>query len=150
VNVEHLSCSGASASAGSSTMSINLEPFEPIEFYALQRTLETPSHITSLAFGHAGHLFAGSDDGILRVYDLSSFKVLKAVRGLGAEVSSIICVKRSGSELRDAWVGCGKRIMRFQMDSPKMIQTADDALLTIELGESDDDILNESDRIECQ
>ena len=29
------------------------------------------------------------------------------------------------------------------MDSPKMIQSADDALLTIELGESDDDTLNE-------
>ena len=45
-----------------------------------------------------------ADDGSLRVYDLSSYKVLKAVRGLGAEVSSIICVKRAGSELRDAWI----------------------------------------------
>jgi hypothetical protein len=51
-----------------------------------------------------------TEDGILRVYDLSSFKVLKAVRGLGAEVSSIICVKRPGSELRDAWLACGKRV----------------------------------------
>ena len=55
-----------------------------------------------------------SDDGSLRVYDLSSYKVLKAVRGLGAEVSSIICVKRTGSELRDAWMAHGQkvRIMR--------------------------------------
>ena len=113
-------------------MSTDLEPFEPIEFHTHRRTLETSSHITSLAFGHAGHLFAGSsasfvmpcelelkmddvfiEDGTLRVYDLSSFKVLKAVRGLSAEVSSIICVKRPGSELRDAWLGCGKRVCLF-------------------------------------
>lgn len=123
-------------------------PFEPIEFYALQRTLQTPSHITSLAFGHAGHLFAGSEDGILRVYDLSSFKVLKAIRGLGAEVSSIICVKRPGSELRDAWLACGTRVMRFQMDMPKIIQVPEDAILTMELAESEEETLNESDRIE--
>jgi len=51
-----------------------------------------------------------SDDGSLRVYDLSSYKVLKAVRGLGAEVSSIVCVKRPGSELRDAWIAHGKMV----------------------------------------
>ena len=51
-----------------------------------------------------------TDDGSLRVYDLSSFKVLKAIRGLGAEVSSVICVKRPGSELRDAWVAHGQKV----------------------------------------
>jgi hypothetical protein len=29
------------------------------------------------------------------------------------------------------------------MESPKMIQTLDDALLTLEVGETEDDILNE-------
>ena len=28
--------------------------------FILQKSLSTPSHISSLAFGHAGHLFAGS------------------------------------------------------------------------------------------
>jgi len=28
--------------------------------YALEKVLETPAPITSLTFGHAGHLFAGS------------------------------------------------------------------------------------------
>ena len=51
-----------------------------------------------------------TDDGSLRVYDLSSFKVLKAIRGLGAEVSSVICVKRPGSELRDAWIAHGQKV----------------------------------------
>lgn len=52
------------------------------------------------------------DDGILRVYDLSSFKVLKAIRGLKNEVSSIACFKRPGSELRDAWIACGSNVQR--------------------------------------
>jgi hypothetical protein len=44
------------------------------------------------------------------VYDLSSFKVVKAIRGLGAEVSSIVCMKRPGSELRDAWLAHGSKV----------------------------------------
>ena len=32
----------------------------PEDVFFLQRTLSTPAHISSLAFGHAGHLFAGS------------------------------------------------------------------------------------------
>lgn len=121
------------------------EPFEPNEWYTLQRSLQTPAHISCLALGHAGHLFAASADGSLRVYDLSSLKVIKAVRGLGAEVSSIVCVKRTGSELRDAWLACGSRVMNFQMDTPKMIQTADDALSVIDVVDSSvpDDVLNE-------
>ncbi|KAF9469370.1 WD40-repeat-containing domain protein [Collybia nuda] len=120
-----------------------MDSFAPIETFTLVKTLETPSHISSLAFGHAGHLFAGSDDGSVRVYDLSSFKVVRAIRGLGAEVSSIVCFKRPGSELRDAWLGCGKQALSFQLDTPKMIQTLEDASSIIELGESAEDILNE-------
>ncbi|KAF9479303.1 WD40 repeat-like protein [Pholiota conissans] len=117
---------------------------EPVqEIYRLDKTLESPAHIASLAFGHAGHLFAGSDDGSFRVYDLSSYKVIKAVRALGAEVSSIVCVKKPGSELRDAWIAHGQKVSRFQMESPKMIQTLEDALVTVEVGETGDDILNE-------
>ena len=36
-----------------------IEP-APEDVFGLQRTLYTPAHISSLAFGHAGHLFAGS------------------------------------------------------------------------------------------
>ncbi|KAF9558000.1 hypothetical protein CPC08DRAFT_736537 [Agrocybe pediades] len=113
------------------------------EVFVLEKSLSTPAHISSLTFGHAGHLFAGSDDGSLRVYDLSSFKVLKAIRGLGAEVSSIICVKRPGSELRDAWIAHGKTISKFQLASEKMIQSPEDALVTLAAGDEENDILNE-------
>ena len=38
-----------------------MDPIEPIqEVFNLDRTLYSPAHIASLAFGHAGHLFAGS------------------------------------------------------------------------------------------
>ncbi|KAE9409457.1 hypothetical protein BT96DRAFT_806325, partial [Gymnopus androsaceus JB14] len=93
-------------------------------------------------FGHAGHLFAGSDDGTLRVYDLSSFKVLKAIRGLQNEISSIACFKRPGSELRDAWIACGNHAFLFRMDTPSMIMTVQDAITSLKLTE-DDDVLNE-------
>ncbi|GAW01346.1 scf complex subunit skp1 [Lentinula edodes] len=112
--------------------------------YIVVKTLNTPAPISSFDFGHAGHLFAGSDDGTLRVYDLSSFKVLKAVRGLKNEVSSIACFKRSGSEFRDAWVACGNQIFLFKMDMSSMIATAEDAILSLRLTE-DDDVLNEID-----
>lgn len=73
--------------------------------------------ISLLALVNSNHKYFGRgysdfflDDGSLRVYDLSSFKVLKAVRGLGAEVSSIVCMKKPGSDLRDAWVAHGKNV----------------------------------------
>ncbi|EAU88879.1 hypothetical protein CC1G_12650 [Coprinopsis cinerea okayama7 len=111
--------------------------------FAVSKTYTTPAAISSLAFGHAFHLYAGSVDGSLRVYDLSSCKVIKAIRGLEGEVSSIICMKRPGSELRDAWVAHGHRISKFKLDQPKMIQTLEDAVKTITIGENEDDAVNE-------
>ncbi|KAF9447263.1 WD40 repeat-like protein [Macrolepiota fuliginosa MF-IS2] len=102
-------------------------PPHPVSLVTLLHSLTTPStwQITALAFGHAGHLYAGSDNGDLRVYDLSSFRVLRAVKGNGDMISSIVCIKRPGSEFRDAW------ILKFQLDTPNLIQTYDDALETI-------------------
>jgi hypothetical protein len=114
-----------------------MENFEQVEFYHLQKTLETPAHVSCLNFGHAGHLFVGSgecrtgqtcectnpntfspiEDGALRVYDTSSHKVIKAIRGLGAEVSSLVCLKRPGSELRDVWLASGSRVCSILLDS---------------------------------
>ncbi|KAK7054664.1 hypothetical protein VNI00_003127 [Paramarasmius palmivorus] len=113
--------------------------------YRCTKVLQTPAHTSALAFGHAGHLFAGCDDGTLRLYDLSTFKVLKAIRGFPAEISSIACQKRSGVESRDAWVACGQKIYLFQMDSPKMIMTPEDAISTIQIcdEEETEDVLNE-------
>jgi len=62
---------------------------------------------------YATHVTSLIDDGTLRVYDLSTFRVIKAIRGLEAEVSSIVCIKRTGSELRDAWVAHGTKVSLF-------------------------------------
>ncbi|KAJ7172310.1 WD40-repeat-containing domain protein [Mycena filopes] len=110
--------------------------------YRLNHALHTPSPISAVAFGHSGHLFAGSDDGSLRVYDLSSLKVCRALKGLGSEVSSIACFKRPGSELRDVWLACGNKAYSFQMDSEKLVQGTADATAVIELC-TDEDVLNE-------
>ena len=100
--------------------------------YAIQDTFSIPAPVSSLTLGHVGQLYAGSgepallqqmkggalmiafrffiDDGSLRVYDLSTNKVSKAIRGLSGEVSSIVCVKRPGAELRDAWIAHGRMV----------------------------------------
>ena len=96
--------------------------------YTIQDTFSIPAPVSSLTLGHVGQLYAGSgelsleqaieegalileiDDGSLRVYDLSTNKVSKAIRGLSGEVSSVICVKRPGSELRDAWIAHGRMV----------------------------------------
>ncbi|KAF5373731.1 hypothetical protein D9758_000724 [Tetrapyrgos nigripes] len=109
---------------------------------SFRKSLQTPAHISSLAFGHAVHLFAGSDDGTLRLYDMSSFKVLKAIRGLGGEVTSIACLKRPASEYRDVWLACGQKAFLFKMDNSAMIMTPADALSSVQLCE-DEDVLNE-------
>ncbi|KAJ6630598.1 WD40-repeat-containing domain protein [Mycena sp. CBHHK59/15] len=111
--------------------------------YSLTQTLHLAAPISAIAFGHSNHLFAGSDDGSLRVYDLSSFKVCRAVSGLSTEISSVVCFKRPGSDLRDVWLACGRKAFGFQMDSPKLVQTIADAITTLELSEDDEDILNE-------
>ncbi|PPQ63258.1 hypothetical protein CVT24_006783 [Panaeolus cyanescens] len=114
---------------------------EPMKFVC-SKVLTLPAHVSSLSLGHAGHLFAGSDDGSLRVYDLSSYKVLKAIKGVGSEISSIICTKRPGTELRDAWIAHGHQISHYRMDLPVMIQSPENALETIDVGE-ESDVLNE-------
>ncbi|CAK5277388.1 unnamed protein product [Mycena citricolor] len=131
--------------------------------YTLQHTLNTPAPITALAFGHSGHLYAASgtsiapssthrllgsqtgppDDGSLRVYDLSSSKVVRAVHGLGEEISSLACLKRAGSELRDVWLALGCKMLLFRMDQEKLVQIEADALEVIEVEDKGDDVLNE-------
>ncbi|THU85646.1 WD40 repeat-like protein [Dendrothele bispora CBS 962.96] len=111
--------------------------------YVFKKSLQTPAHISSLAFGHTVHLFAGSDDGTLRLYDLSSFKVLRAVRGLGGEVTSIVCVKRPASEYRDVWLACGRKAFHFKMETSTMIMSSSDALSTLQPLGDEEDVLNE-------
>ncbi|KAI0054020.1 WD40 repeat-like protein [Auriscalpium vulgare] len=102
-------------------------------------TLQVPSPVSALEFTPAGSLLVGSDDGTLRIYDLPDTKVLKAVRKLGAEISSVACVGDTGH----LWLAGGRRIFLVDIGLPKILQSAEDALGSLELGEDDDDVVNE-------
>nr|GAT60084.1 predicted protein [Mycena chlorophos] len=104
----------------------------------LARTLTTPAPVCALALGPAGQLLAGSDDGSVRVYDPVSWKVAHAIRGLPADVASIVCAP-SG----DVWVSSGRSAYAFSIASQKLIQTVNDATATLVLGEDEEDVLNE-------
>lgn len=104
---------------------------------------------------------AATDDGSLRVYELPSTRVARAVRSLGHEVSSIVCSKgRNGDKLGTVWVASGTRVrlthpatmhqisicsqaLLFDFASPKLVLSPEDAISVLELGEDAEDVLNE-------
>ncbi|OBZ69354.1 hypothetical protein A0H81_10778 [Grifola frondosa] len=92
----------------------------------LELTFSVPSPVSSLALGSSGSLCVGSQDGTARWYNLPSPKVVHAIKSLGDEVH------------------LGRRAFVFAASSPKMICTAEDATLVLDLGEDDEDVLNES------
>ncbi|KAI0062311.1 WD40 repeat-like protein [Artomyces pyxidatus] len=110
---------------------------------ALKHTLHTPAHVSSLHYTSEEHLLVGSDDGSLRLYRLPDSKVAKAVRGLGAEISSITSARAGSNKTGELWVACGRRVLRIDIESPKIIQSADDAMDSIEIGEDEEDLINE-------
>ncbi|KAJ8472718.1 hypothetical protein ONZ45_g16554 [Pleurotus djamor] len=112
--------------------------------FAYERTLQLPAHVTCLALGGHGHLYVGSSDGSLRVYDLQTVKVVKAIQALGDEVASVACLPKPNQNLDDVFLSVGRRIMSFGFpeESTKMIQKASDALMCIDVGD-EDDVLNE-------
>ncbi|KAA1471221.1 WD40 repeat-like protein [Dentipellis sp. KUC8613] len=109
----------------------------------LRATLQTPAHVSALSCTKSGHLCVGSDDGSIRVYHPPETRVVKAIRGLGAEVSCVACVETNPGGLGQAWVAFGRRISLFDLDSPKLILSSGDSLHTLVIGEDDDDVLNE-------
>lgn len=104
-----------------------------------------------------------SDDGTIRIYQPPEIRVAKAIRGLGAEISSIACSTEPESELGIVWLACGKRvcfsphhwqtfpscgfkIISFDMTGPKMILSLSDASTIFDISEDDEDVLNEVSR----
>ncbi|KAH7906370.1 WD40-repeat-containing domain protein [Hygrophoropsis aurantiaca] len=110
--------------------------------YQLDHIIQTPAPISSLSFSASGYIFAGSDDGSLRVYHRTSPKVIKAIRGLN-EISSIAHVKINGSELGDIWVASGRQAHCFSLDRDQLILSPSDASSVLEIGADDEDVLNE-------
>ncbi|KAF7294749.1 hypothetical protein MIND_01012300 [Mycena indigotica] len=103
----------------------------------MNHQLKTPCPISALAVDQSERLFAGSDDGSVRIFDSATWKLVHAIRGLPNEISSIACSDTS------AWLACGRAAYAFSMSSQKLVQNASDAALVLTLGEDEDDVLNE-------
>ncbi|KAI6036531.1 WD40-repeat-containing domain protein [Pisolithus microcarpus] len=99
--------------------------------YAPFKTLKIPAQVTCLAAGGAGQLLVGSDDGSVRIYDLSTFKVVKAIRDLASVSSILACL----------WLASGRS--RLRMSTDKLILTVSDAHHKLDVGSEDNDAVNE-------
>lgn len=124
--------------------------------------LKTPAPVSAISFGTddalavgsggplsfsgkvCGSCFARVDDGTVRVYTLPSASVVKAVRGLGHDVSSVVWLHSpSDDDPGTLWVASGNNAHRFALQSENMILGAADATTMLELGEDEEDVLNE-------
>ncbi|EJD02384.1 WD40 repeat-like protein [Fomitiporia mediterranea MF3/22] len=107
----------------------------------LSSTLVLPSQATTCAFSVDGlRLGVGSDDGSVRLYQPPEQKVQKAIRGLGTSVSNVLFHTEDGKEI---WVAAGKNVYRFDLTPPKMILALSDANFTKEIGQDDEDVVNQ-------
>jgi len=50
------------------------------------------------------------DDGSLRLYRPPDTKVIKAIRGLNYEVSSVVAVTPNTGDFGHVWVACGRSV----------------------------------------
>jgi WD40 repeat protein len=87
-------------------------------------------------------LILGSDDGSIRLYRLPDTKVVKAIRGLGSEISSIAVIAPKSGGFGDMWVACGNSVKLFSLDTQQLIQSTENALVAIQVGENDEDVVN--------
>ncbi|CAE7057353.1 unnamed protein product [Rhizoctonia solani] len=114
-------------------------------------SFEAPAGFTALTFTATGVLLAGSEDGSLRVYNLSPTAqrtLCKAIKGLPDEVGGICCQhsKLPPVALGKVWVASGKRISLFDLDSDELVIRSQEAQEVVTLVEDDgdeDNVLNQ-------
>lgn len=58
----------------------------------------------------SGELSIIEDDGSVRVYNLPSTRVFKAINNLGSDVSSLVTVSRQGAGTEELWLSCGPKV----------------------------------------
>ncbi|KAI0647319.1 WD40-repeat-containing domain protein [Trametes meyenii] len=107
-------------------------------------TIKVPSAVSSLALGLDDALCVGSDDGSVRWYKLPSGRVLRAIKPLGEEISSIAWSHPSKDDVSNVWVSSGRRVLSFPVESHKMIISVEDATTTLDIGEDEEDLVNEA------
>ncbi|KAM5532069.1 hypothetical protein V8D89_012224 [Ganoderma adspersum] len=109
----------------------------------LQTSILVPSSVSAVSAGPEGSLIVGSADGTVRWYMPPSTKVVKAIKSVGEEIASIAWLPRKKAEPVILWVASGRRAFCFALDSLKIINTSQDAAAVLDIGEDDDDVLNE-------
>lgn len=127
---------------------------------SLTYSIGVPSAVTTLALIENGDLLVGSgaypspsslfghieqisDDGTVRMYSPSSTKVTRAVKSLGAELSSVCCCKPGGRQSGQWFCASGTRVFGFPQTPEKIILTSQDVSASFVLGEDEEDVLNE-------
>lgn len=133
------------------------------------KLLHISSPATSVAFRAANELYVGSEDGSVRLYNLTSTKVVKAVSKLGGEVTGIIPTSKKQNQLSNmssqVWItsenmvnatnsineykfgSCTLKLYKFDLYCDKMILGKADALKEIVVGVDSDDAINDVSQI---
>ncbi|KAI0672963.1 WD40-repeat-containing domain protein [Trametes maxima] len=106
-------------------------------------TINVPSAVSSLALGPDDALCVGSDDGSVRWYNLPSGRVSRAIKALGEEISSIVWSDPNKDGVPNVWVSSGHRVFSFPVASHKMISSIEDATTVLDIGEDEEDLVNE-------
>ncbi|EIW60133.1 WD40 repeat-like protein [Trametes versicolor FP-101664 SS1] len=109
----------------------------------LESTITVPSAVSALSLGPNDALCVGSYDGTVRWYDLPSGKVSRAVKALGDEISSVVWSHTKKDTPATVWIASGRKAICLPVDSPKMIMSIEDATAILEVGEDEEDVLNE-------
>ncbi|OCH93408.1 WD40 repeat-like protein [Obba rivulosa] len=105
--------------------------------------IAVPSAVVCLSLSPSASLWVGADDGTVRLYDLPSPRVTKAIKSLGNEISSVVSSYNADGSAGTIWVAAGRQAVEFHLNTHKLVLSAEDAISRIELGEDDEDVLNE-------
>lgn len=65
---------------------------------------------SALALVNRTHCLSSKDDGSLRLYSPPDDKVVRAIRGLDSEVSSVISVTQNNGGFGHVWIACGSSV----------------------------------------
>ncbi|KAK7693774.1 hypothetical protein QCA50_003346 [Cerrena zonata] len=108
--------------------------------YTLADLINIPAPASALSTIIQDKIAVGSVDGSVRLYELPSTKVAKAITKLGEEVASLAWENPSSQHV---WIASGIKARRFDLQVKKIILSLEDALNEVQLGEDDEDVLNE-------
>ncbi|KAJ3531099.1 hypothetical protein NM688_g7620 [Phlebia brevispora] len=93
------------------------------------------------------HISRRGDDGSVRLYNLPSTTVVRAIRGLGSEVSSICWTVSPKDDSGEVWLACGTKALLFRINQQeirsKLVLSLEDASDVLSVTKGDDCELNE-------